>query len=33
MNTLHVRCQTKDFILDIVAVRAGIRINKVNSDL
>ena len=31
MNTLHVRCQTKDYILDIVAARAGIRINKVNS--
>ena len=31
MNTLYVRCQTKDYILDIVAVRAGMRINKVNS--
>ena len=32
MNTLYVRCQTKDYILDIVAARAGMRINKVNSD-
>ena len=32
MNTLYVRCQTKDYMLDIVAVRAGMRINKVNSD-
>ena len=31
MNTLYVRCQTKDHILDIVAARAGMRINKVNS--
>ena len=31
MNTLYVRCQTKDYILDIVAARAGMRINKVNS--
>ena len=31
MNTLYVRCQTKDYILDIVAARAGLRINKVNS--
>ena len=31
MNTLYVRCQTKDYILDIVAGRAGMRINKVNS--
>ena len=31
MNTLYVRCQTKDYILDIVADRAGMRINKVNS--
>ena len=31
MNTLYVRCQTKDYILDIVAARAGTRINKVNS--
>ena len=31
MNTLYVRCQTRDYILDIVAARAGIRINKVNS--
>ena len=33
MNTLYVRCQTKDYILDIVAARAGMRINKVNSIL
>ena len=33
MNTLYVRCQTKDCILDIVAARAGIRINKVNSEI
>ena len=33
MNTLYVRCQTKDYILDIVAARAGMRINKVNSAL
>ena len=26
MNTLYVRCQTKDYILDIVAARAGMRI-------
>ena len=31
MNTLYVRCQTKDYILDIVAARAGMRMNKVNS--
>ena len=31
MNALYVRCQTKDYILDIVAARAGMRINKVNS--
>ena len=31
MNTLYVRCQTKCYILDIVAARAGMRINKVNS--
>ena len=31
MNTLYVRCQTKDYILHIVAARAGMRINKVNS--
>ena len=31
MNTLYVRCQTKDYILDIVADCAGMRINKVNS--
>ena len=31
MNTLYVRCQTKDYILDIVAARAGMRINKNNS--
>ena len=31
MNTLYVRCQTKDCTLDIVAARAGMRINKVNS--
>ena len=33
MNTLYVRCQTKGYILDIVAARAGMRINKDNSDL
>ena len=33
MNTLYVRCQTKDYILDIVAARAGMRINKVNSEI
>ena len=33
MNTLYVRCQTKDYILDIVAARAGMWINKVNSIL
>ena len=32
MNTLYIRCQTKDYILDIVAARAGMRINKVNSE-
>ena len=26
-----IRCQTKDYILDIVAAHAGMRINKVNS--
>ena len=31
MNTLYVRCQTKDYILDIVAARAGMRIIKVNA--
>ena len=31
MITLYVRCQTKDYILDIVAARAGMRINKINS--
>ena len=31
MNTLYVRYQTKDYMLDIVAARAGMRINKVNS--
>ena len=31
MNTLYVRCQTKDYILDIVAARAGMRINKDNA--
>ena len=31
MNTLYVRRLTKDYILDIVATRAGMRINKVNS--
>ena len=31
MITLYVRCQTKDYILDIVAARAAMRINKVNS--
>ena len=31
MNTLYVRCQTKDYIPDIVAARAGMRINKINS--
>ena len=31
MNTLYVRCQTKDYILDIVAARAGMTINKDNS--
>ena len=33
MNTLYVRCQTKDYILDIEAARAGMRINKVNSEI
>ena len=28
MNTLYLRCQTKDYILDIVAARAGMRINN-----
>ena len=31
MNTLYVRCQRKDYVLDIVAARAGVRINKDNS--
>ena len=31
MNMLYVRCQTKDYILDIVAARAGMKINKDNS--
>ena len=31
VRTLYVRCQTKDYILDIVAARAGMRIDKVNS--
>ena len=31
MITLYVRYQTKDYILDIVAARAGMRINKVDS--
>ena len=31
MNTLYVRCQTKDYMLDIVAARAGMTINLVNS--
>ena len=31
MTTLYVRCQTKDYIRYIVAARAGMRINKVNS--
>ena len=31
MITLYVRCQTKDYILDIVAARVGMRINKDNS--
>ena len=31
MNTLYVRCQTNDYILDIVAARDDMRINKVNS--
>ena len=31
MNALYVRCQTKDYILDIVATRTGMRINKDNS--
>ena len=32
MITLYVHCQTKDYILDNVAARAGMRINKDNSD-
>ena len=32
MNTLYVRCQTKDYILDIVTALAGMRINKVKKD-
>ena len=31
MNTLYIHCQTKDYILDIVAAHAGMRINKVYS--
>ena len=31
MNTLYARCQTKDYILDIAAARAGMRIDKDNS--
>ena len=31
MNALYVRCQTKDYILDNIAARAGMRINKDNS--
>ena len=31
MNTLYARCQTKDYILEIEAARAGMRINKDNS--
>ena len=31
MNTLYVRYQKKDYILNIIAARAGMRINKVNS--
>ena len=31
MNTLYIRCQTKDYIPDIMAAHAGMRINKVNS--
>ena len=31
MYTLYIHCQTKDYMLDIVAARAGMRINKVNS--
>ena len=31
MIALYVRCQTKDYVLDIVAARAGMRISKVNS--
>ena len=30
MITLYVRCQIKDYIPDIVAARAGMRINEVN---
>ena len=33
MNTLYIHCQTKDYILDIVAAHAGMRIYKVNSVL
>ena len=33
MITLYVRCQTKDYILDNVAARAGMRINKDNSEI
>ena len=28
---LYIHCQTKDYILDIVAAHAGMWINKVNS--
>ena len=28
---MYVRCQRKDYVLDIVAARAGVRINKDNS--
>ena len=31
MNALYVHCQTKDYILDSVAARAGMRKNKVNN--
>ena len=31
MTTLYVRCQAKHYIRYIVAARAGMRINKVNS--
>ena len=32
IGTLYVRCQTRDYILDIVAARARMRVNKVNSE-